>query len=208
MFIRGQSARPEIEAMPFGLLLALTAFAQAANAAPAPATPAPPAAHPAAPATAGRPAGDPCRTPPPATTSRTIVVCAQKPEGYRLDPDVMEARKEARNHTGGPRPRETFKDNPCATVGPMGCRGNAGIDLVSAAAVLGQMAARASRGENVGEMFETEPQPSEYQLYVAAKKRREAKEAEAAAKAAKARAAQAQPLPNPDAPTATPNPSH
>ena len=160
--------------MPFGLPVALLTLAQAASSAPA--------APPAASASVAKPATDNCRTPAPTTDTRTIVVCAPKPQGYRLDPDVMEARREARNHTR-PKGREMMKDNPCATVGPMGCRGNAGIDLVNAAAVLGQMAARLGRGENVGKMFETDPQPTEYQLYVEAKKRREAKEAEAAAKA-------------------------
>jgi hypothetical protein len=48
------------------------------------------------------------------------------------------------------------------------------------------MAARLSKGQEIGSMFVTDPQPTEYQLYVEAKKRREAKEAEEeAAKAAK-----------------------
>lgn len=162
--------------MPFGLPVLLLTLAQAAGSAPAAST---------APAAVPKPAPDGCRTTLPTSDTRTIVVCAQKPQGYRLDPDVMEARREARNHSG-PKPREMMKDNPCATVGPMGCRGNAGIDLVNAAAVLAQMAAKLSRGENVGKMFETEPQPSEYQLYVEAKKRREAKEAAAKAKALQA----------------------
>lgn len=173
--------------MLLGLPLTLIALAQVASPSPAQASPPAASGDPAP-----TPAADGCRTTAPPTNSRTIVVCAQKPQGYRLDPDVMEARKEARNRTGGPKPRETMKDNPCSTVGPMGCRGNPGIDIVSAAAVLGQMAAKASRGENVGQMFETEPQPSEYQLYMAAKKRREAKEADAAAKAARTKAAAAQ----------------
>jgi hypothetical protein len=81
-----------------------------------------------------------------------------------------------------------MKDNSCATIGPMGCRGNPGIDLVNAVAVLGKMVDKISKGENVGEMFVTDPQPDEYQLYVEAKRAREAKEAEELA-AAKAKAA-------------------
>ena len=118
--------------MPFGLPVLLLTLAQAAGSAPAAST---------APAAVPKPAPDGCRTTLPTNDTRTIVVCAQKPQGYRLDPDVMEARREARNHSG-PKPREMMKDNPCATVGPMGCRGNAGIDLVNAAAVLAQMAAK------------------------------------------------------------------
>ena len=182
--------------MPFGLPVALVTLAQAASSAPAATT-----AASTAPASVPKPAPDGCRSTVPTTDTRTIVVCAQKPQGYRLDPDVMEARREARHQTR-PQGREMMKDNPCATVGPMGCRGNAGIDLVNAAAVLGTMAAKLRRGENIGKMFETDPQPTEYQLYVEAKKRREAKEAEAAAKA---KAAQAQP-PRPEIPTRAPSP--
>lgn len=176
--------------MPFGLPLALLAFIQAAGAAPT--------AAPSGTATATAPA-TPTAPPPPnrpdgcgpqaTANSRTIVVCAPKPQGYRIDPDVLEARRERRNH-GQPKPplrTEVNNMNNCATVGPMGCRGNVGIDLVSAAGVLAQMAERASSGGDVGQLFVTEPQQSEYQLYVEAKKRREAQEAQAAA--ARARAA-------------------
>lgn len=161
-----------------GLPFALLALAQAASAAPA--TPTAPAV-PAAPPPPNRPDG--CGVQPKAD-SRTIVVCAPKPEGYRIDPDVLEARREHRNQSRPPPPAyRTMQANNCATVGPMGCRGNVGIDLVSAAGVLAEMAARASQGGNVGQMFVTEPTESEYQLYVEAKKRREAEEAEKAAKA-------------------------
>src|SRR5438045_1319408 len=66
---------------------------------------------------------------------------------------------------------------------------------VSAAPTYGpaaaEMAARLSKGQEIGSMFVTDPHPSEYQLYLAAKAEREAKEAEAKAKAlaAKAKAA-------------------
>jgi hypothetical protein len=69
---------------------------------------------------------------------------------------------------------------------------SAGIDLVGAAITAVTMVERAAKGENVGEMFITDPHPSEYQLYQMAKKRREAQEAEEKAEAqAKARAATA-----------------
>ena len=69
----------------------------------------------------------------------------------------------------------------CA-VGPRDCQ-SAGINLVAAAITAATMVERAVTGKNVGEMFVTDPHPSEYQLYVMAKKRREAREAEAAATA-------------------------
>jgi hypothetical protein len=181
--------------MPFGFPLALIALAQASAAA----TPAAaPAATPTAAATAAA-HSKPAPVPPPnrpdgcgaqpLSDARTIVVCAPKPQGYRIDPDVLEARREAHDHVRPQRPGyQTMQVDNCATVGPMGCRGQAGIDLLGAAAMLAEMAQRASQGGNVGQMFVTDPQESEYQLYVDAKKRREAKEAQDAAAKAKAAA--------------------
>jgi hypothetical protein len=115
-----------------------------------------------------------------------ILVCA--PEGYRLNPDVLEAKRQMRSG-GRPTPRNMMEDHSCATIGPMGCRGG-GINLIAAAMTVAKMADRLSKGEEIGSMFITDPQPTEYQLYLEAKRRREAKEAEAAA-AAKANAAAA-----------------
>jgi hypothetical protein len=63
-----------------------------------------------------------------------------------------------------------------------------GINLIAAAATAAEMAERLSKGQEIGSMFVTDPQPSEYQLYKEAKAKREAEEAEKAAKA-KAKAA-------------------
>ena len=122
--------------------------------------------------------------------TRTIVVCAQRPQGYRLNPDVMAAKKAKKRHGrgGAPGQPENFKQNDCATVGPMGCRGEVAIDVVSAALVAAQMAAKAAKGEDVGKMFVTDPHPSEYQLYLMAKAEREAREAEEAAEKVRAAA--------------------
>jgi len=170
-----------------GLPVVLLSLAQAAPAASA--SPAPPSA-----ATQPAPRPDGCHNEPPSPNSPTVVVCAPRPEGYRIDPDVLEARRQHRdNQAGGPAPRGTMEHNDCATVGPMGCRFGPSIDLVAAAAVLAKMAATASQGGDVGKMFETTPEMSEYQLYVEAKKRREAKQAaDAAAKAKAAARAKAQ----------------
>jgi hypothetical protein len=97
-------------------------------------------------------------------------------------------------HTGG-RPTKpgpwNAKPNDCA-VGPMGCQ-QAGINLIGAALTAAEMAKRLAEGKEIGSMFITDPHPSEYQLYLAAKARREAEEAEkkAAAVKAKAQAAEA-----------------
>jgi hypothetical protein len=114
--------------------------------------------------------------------TRTITVCAQRPNGYRLNPDVMAAKRTKRSgRGGGPRAPENFKRDECATVGPMGCRGQGVIDIPSAAIAAAQMVAKAAQGENVGEMFETDKQLSEYELYLLAKAEREAREDEEAA---------------------------
>ena len=126
--------------------------------------------------------------------TREIVVCAPKQEGYRIDPDVMKAQR-IKKENGKKRGPERLVDNSCASVGPMGCRGGAGINLVAAAVTAATMLKKAASGENVGEMFITDPQPDEYQLYLQAKREREAKEEEAAAAAA----AKAAPAPKADA---------
>jgi hypothetical protein len=139
-------------------------------------------------------APDPCKTTEPKDvspdTTREIVVCAQRVEGYRIDPDVLEAQRAKKNHTRPRRP-ERLVDRSCETVGPMGCRDGAGINLLAAAVTAATMVEKAVKGENVGEMFITDPQPDEYQLYLEAKHAREMREAEQAA-AFKAKAAPVQ----------------
>lgn len=145
--------------------------------------------QPAPPKPATKPKPEPCQSTQPEDVkpeTKAIVVCAPKVEGYRIDPDVLEAQR-AKKNRNKPRGREMLVDTSCATVGPMGCRGGAGIDIIQAAFVLAGMADKISKGESVGDMFVTDPHPSEYQLYLEAKRRREAKEAEQAA-AARAKA--------------------
>ena len=114
--------------------------------------------------------------------TRTITVCAQRPQGYRLNPDVMAAKRIKRTGRGAaPKAPENFKQDSCATVGPMGCRGQGVIDIPSAAIAAVQMVAKAAKGENVGEMFQTDKTLSEYELYLLAKAEREAREEEEAA---------------------------
>jgi hypothetical protein len=127
--------------------------------------------------------------------ARQIVVCAAKPQGYRIDPDVLAARRmKKKGDPGQPHnPHETFVDHSCATVGPMGCRFGPTIDVVAAATTAITMVDKAAKGENVGKMFVTDPQQNEYQLYLSARAEREAKEAAAKAKAAKEAAQSAAP---------------
>jgi hypothetical protein len=132
-----------------------------------------------------------CSPTAPDPNSREIVVCAVKPDGYRLPPDVVEARRLKKQGGRGATPRnphETYADHSCATVGPMGCRGAPTIDLLAAAVVAEQIGERLAKGQEVGSMFKTDPQSGEYQYYLEAKHRREEKEAEAKAKAVQAQA--------------------
>lgn len=138
-------------------------------------------------------AADRCPNLPANAQPGEIVVCAPRPEGYRLDPDVLEANRAKRS--GRPKRPERMRDTSCAVVGAAGCIGaNPGINLLGAALTAAEMAARLAKGQEIGSLFVTDPQRSEYELYVEAKREREAREAEAAAVAkAKAKAGQAAP---------------
>jgi hypothetical protein len=179
--------------MPAGFPMALVLLAQSASAASyGPATPAQPKK--AASATTTTPSAPNSCVPGQRTSNpNEVVICAPRIEGYRLNPDVMEARREI--HSGG-RPTRPgpmgARPRDCA-VGPWACGPQAGINLVGAALTAATMAKKAMNGENVGEMFVTDPHPSEYQLYLAAKARREARDAErAAATQARAKEEEAQ----------------
>jgi hypothetical protein len=128
--------------------------------------------------------------PQPAGNSTTIVICTQRPQGYRLNPDVMEAKREMKNSSRPVRPNGVPRPD-CATVGPAPCI-NAGIDLLAAVATAAEMAQRLGKGQEIGSMFVTDPQPDEYHRYLAAKARREADEAQQAALAKSKAAAAAQ----------------
>ena len=164
--------------------LALALLAQATAAAPGA------GAAPPEPAKAVTKSADACKPGQRAANPNEIVICAEHSGGYRLNPDVMEARREIRSGGRPTRPGPGgMKDGTCA-VGPMGCGPQAGINLVGAALTAAEMARRLAAGKEVGSMFLTDPHPSEYQLYREAKERREAEEAEKAARA-KAKAASA-----------------
>jgi hypothetical protein len=126
--------------------------------------------------------------------ARQIVICAPKPQGYRLPPDLVEARRmKKQGETVRPKsPHETYADTSCTRVGPMGCAGPPAINLIAMAAVAAEIGARLAKGQEVGSIFETTPASGEYALYREAKKRREEKEADAAAAKVKAAAEAAQ----------------
>lgn len=149
------------------------------------------AAVPAAPDAQARPAASVqarCGVP----TGDTIVVCAEKPDGYRIDPDIMAARRGMKPGSGAPRANNPAVRPDCATVGPAPCM-TAGVNLLGVALTAAEMASRLAKGEEIGSMFKTDPSPSEYQLYRMAKAEREAKQAAQAAARIKAKAAPAAP---------------
>jgi hypothetical protein len=166
--------------MPPGLTVAIALLAQAAGAAPAGAAPSSTTV-----VTPTQRACDPNR---PSGNPDEIVICAPQPQGYRLDPDLMEAKRLKKEGGRPTRPGPiAIKDTSRCVVGPAGCA-TAGINLLGAAMTAGEMAARVAKGQEIGSMFETDPQPTDYQLYLWAKQVRDAKEAEANAKAAQAAA--------------------
>ena len=183
-----------------GLPIILAFAAQAAAAQPATAPGYGPTSPPQ-PKPVVKAAAEPCKATDPKDVkddTQEIVVCAVRVEGYRIDPDVLEAARAKKNHTRPRRP-ERLVDRSCESVGPMGCRDGAGINLLAAAVTAATMIEKAVKGENVGEMFITDPQPDEYQLYLEARHAREAREAEQAA-VLKAKAAPIQSFPAPEPP--------
>jgi hypothetical protein len=178
--------------MPFGLPVAFVLLVQAAAAPPTASSQ--PAYGPAAAAPPKQPTStDPqrdCVNQNKDPNGNEIIVCAIKPEGYRLPPDIVEARRlKKEGVTGRPKnPHEAYADHSCANVGPMGCRGTPTINMLAVAATAAQISERLAKGQEIGSIFETEKSSTDYQLYQMAKKEREQKEAAAAAKAVKDKA--------------------
>src|SRR5512142_2551587 len=118
----------ERAAMTVGTSVAFVLLAQAVS---APSNPpaAQPAYGPAAPAArSAAPSAKPereCANQNTNPNGNAIVVCAIKPEGYRLPPDIVEARRlKKEGITVRPRnPHEAYADHSCANVGPIGCHG-------------------------------------------------------------------------------------
>lgn len=172
--------------MAVGLSVLTLLLAQAAAPAYGPAASEPPKAAAAPPAPTERD----CMAQNQDPNTRQIVICAPKPQGYRLPPDVVEARrmKKQGDAVRPKSPHESYADTSCSRVGPMGCRGAPAIDLIAMAAVAAEIGERLAKGQEIGSIFETTPASGEYALYREAKKKREEKEAEAEAAKVKAAA--------------------
>ena len=182
MFSGRQDARIQSIVMSAGVILAAAMLAQAD--APPPTSPAPAygPAETAPPKMAANPGPErkACSPEAPDPNSDTIVVCVVKPDGYRIDPDVLAAKKAKREQDQG-RPlnrSERLADSSCA-VGPHACV-DTGINLLAVALTAAQVAERAAKGQEIGSVFKTDPQLTEYQYYQLAKAEREKKESEAA----------------------------
>lgn len=123
--------------------------------------------------------------------ARDIVICAQRRQGYRLDPNVVDAEREAKDSSRSATAPMPPAQAACSSQ-PAGCgRGLEGLDLANAAIVIGTAAIRAAKGEDWTKPFKI-GSSDEYQLYLQAKQRREALEEEARAKAAARKARQNQ----------------
>ena len=113
---------------------------------------------PAATATAPSPppaaSNENCSNRTPAASDRSIVICAPKTDGYRIDPDLLAARKAKKEALAGrPKPPNKMKDTSCTVVGPAPCMGAAaGINILGAMATAAEMAARLSKGQEIGSM--------------------------------------------------------
>ena len=170
--------------MPAGLSIALALLAQSTSAEPsaAPYGPAAPVTKP--PAEPVKAEGRECAPEANDPKSLNIIVCAPRPQGYRLDPDLVEAKREKkRGDAGRPHnPHESFAVHDCNVIGPMGCRGGQMFNVVAAAATAVEIANRLAKGEEIGSLFVVDPTKSEYQLYQEAKARREFTQGEAATK--------------------------
>ena len=119
--------------------------------------------------------------------AREVVVCAQQRRAFRLDPDVSRAGRQAQDNSRSATSAVPAAQASCA-ASPAGCgTGLESLDLINVALVVGTAAVRAAKGDDWKRAFKTGV-PDEYQLYLQAKRLREAHEAERASLAvAKAR---------------------
>jgi len=135
--------------MPFGLPVAIVMLAQTASGAAA-YGPTPPAPPPKPPAVKTAATADPCLAAKTNADTRVILICGQKPQGYRLNPDVMEAKREIRSAGRPTRPGPgAYHDNSRCVVGPEGCA-TAGINLIGVALTAAEMASRLAKGKEIG----------------------------------------------------------
>ena len=126
------------------------------------------------PAKAAKPAADPCRS----QDSRDIVICAQRKQGLRIDTDVVDANRRAKQNARSATASMPAAQASCAAK-PQGCgTGLEGLDLANVALVVATTAVKAAKGEDWTKVLKPGG-PDEYQLYLQAKQEREEREQEA-----------------------------
>lgn len=119
-------------------------------------------------------------------TARDVIVCAERRQGYRIDPNVTDAARQSAAARSSATSSQPTAQAACASQ-PTGCAGGlASLDLVNVAEVATTAAVKAARGKDWKTAFERGP--DEYRLYVEAKRQREALEAQRAAQAARLKA--------------------
>lgn len=110
---------------------------------------------------------------------RDIVVCGQRGQAFRVDPDVMEANREVRTNqrsaTSPVPPAQALCARPPVGPPPPCGNGLGSLDLANVAIVVGTTALKAAKGEDWKSIFRPSG-PDEYQLYQEAKRRREAED--------------------------------
>ena len=116
--------------------------------------------------------------------ARDIVVCGQRGQAYRVDPDVMEANREVQTKQRSATSAVPTAQAVCSRllVGPPATcgQGLGSLDLANVAMVVATTAVKAAKGEDWKSIFR--PGGSdEYRLYQAAKRRREAADEQRAA---------------------------
>ena len=139
-----------------------------------------------APAAAPRPvaeARDPCQP----LNARDIVVCGQRSQPYRLDPNVMESGRRAESNSRSATSAVPTAQAVCLSS-PIGCTKDlSSLDLANVAFVVGTAAVRAAQGRDSTQAFRAAG-PDEYQLYQQAKQRRAAEADQRAAAEVKRKA--------------------
>jgi hypothetical protein len=119
--------------------------------------------------------------------ARDIVVCAQRRQAYRLDPSIVDAERQGERIDRSATSAMPAAQASCA-ASPMGCgKGLESLDVANVALVVGKAAVRAAKGKDWASALRTGG-PDEYQLYLQAKRQREAREEEQAAAAVVANA--------------------
>ncbi|HEY1213608.1 MAG TPA: hypothetical protein VGE93_08250 [Bryobacteraceae bacterium] len=132
----------------------------------------------------GRKATQPVESACPERNPRDIVVCGQRGQAYRVDPNVMDASRHVqaneRSATSAVPAAQALCARPPVGPPPPCGQGLGSLDLANVAIVVGTTAVRAAKGEDWKSIFRPSG-PDEYQLYKEAKRRREAADTERAA---------------------------